>query len=67
MAHHVDHISAGTQVVPLVEVRGTNDSCVRPRGTVDVATRRRLPELPADATQTTLNDSLRRARLEGWV
>ena len=28
MAHQPDNISAGTQVVALVEIRGTNDSLV---------------------------------------
>ena len=39
MSHQLDNISAGTQVVSLVEVRGTNDSLVHPRGTVGVVTR----------------------------
>ena len=39
MAHHVDNISAGTQVVSRVEVRGTNNSLVHPRGAVGVVTR----------------------------
>ena len=33
------NISAGTQVVSLVEVRGTNNSLVHPRGAVGVVTR----------------------------
>lgn len=39
MAHQPNNISAGTQVVSLVEVRGTNDSLVHPRGAVGVVTR----------------------------
>ncbi|HOX03624.1 MAG TPA: hypothetical protein P5555_15410 [Candidatus Paceibacterota bacterium] len=34
-----DNISAGTQVVSRVEVRGTNNSLVHPRGAVGVVTR----------------------------
>src|SRR5258706_14120544 len=39
MSHQSDNIFAGTQVVSLVEVRGTNDSLVHPRGAVGVVTR----------------------------
>jgi uncharacterized protein len=39
MSHQPDNISAGTQVVSLVEVRGTSDSLVHPRGAVGVVTR----------------------------
>jgi hypothetical protein len=39
MSHQPDSIFAGTQVVSLVEVRGTNHSLVHPRGTVGVVTR----------------------------
>ncbi len=39
MSHQPDNIFAGTQVVALVEVRGTNDSLVHPRGAVGVVTR----------------------------
>ena len=39
MADHADNISAGTQVVSRVEVRGTNNSLVHPRGAVGVVTR----------------------------
>lgn len=39
MSHQTSNISAGTQVVSLVEVRGTNDSLVHPRGAVGVVTR----------------------------
>ncbi|MEK7676299.1 MAG: nucleotidyltransferase domain-containing protein, partial [Verrucomicrobiota bacterium] len=39
MADHADSISAGTQVVSRVEVRGTNNSLVHPRGAVGVVTR----------------------------
>jgi uncharacterized protein len=36
---NADNISAGTQIVSLVEVRGTNHSLVHPRGAVGVVTR----------------------------
>src|SRR6266496_1497191 len=39
MSHQPDNIFAGTQVVSLVEVHGTNDSLVHPRGAVGVVTR----------------------------
>jgi predicted nucleotidyltransferase len=39
MSHQSDNIAAGTQVVSLVEVRGTNNSLVHPRGAVGVVTR----------------------------
>jgi hypothetical protein len=39
MSHQPDNIFAGTQVVSLVEVRGTNNSLVHPRGAVGVVTR----------------------------
>lgn len=39
MSHQADNIAAGTQVVSLVEVRGTNNSLVHPRGAVGVVTR----------------------------
>ncbi len=39
MSHQPGNIFAGTQVVSLVEVRGTNDSLVHPRGAVGVVTR----------------------------
>jgi len=39
MAHQPSNICAGTQVVSLVEVRGTNNSLVHPRGAVGVVTR----------------------------
>lgn len=39
MSHQPNNISAGTQVVSLVEVRGTNRSLVHPRGAVGVITR----------------------------
>ena len=39
MSHQPDNIFAGTQVVSLVEVRGTNHSLVHPRGAVGVVTR----------------------------
>ena len=39
MSHQAENVSAGTQVVSLVEVRGTNNSLVHPRGAVGVVTR----------------------------
>ncbi len=39
MSHQPNNLSAGTQVVALVEVRGTNHSLVHPRGAVGVVTR----------------------------
>jgi predicted nucleotidyltransferase len=39
MAHQPNNISAGTQVVALVEIRGPNQSLVHPRGAVGVVTR----------------------------
>ncbi len=39
MSHQPNNIFAGTQVVALVEVRGTNKSLVHSRGTVGVVTR----------------------------
>jgi hypothetical protein len=39
MSHQPGNILAGTQVVSLVEVRGTNHSLVHPRGAVGVVTR----------------------------
>src|SRR6266481_5551991 len=39
MSHQPHNIFAGTQVVSLVEIRGTNYSLVHPRGAVGVVTR----------------------------
>jgi hypothetical protein len=39
MPQQPENISVGTQVVPRVEVRGTNNSLVHPRGAVGVVTR----------------------------
>ncbi len=39
MSHQPNNVFAGTQVVSLVEVRGTNYSLVHPRGAVGVVTR----------------------------
>src|SRR5215470_13726953 len=39
MSHQPDNLFAGTQVVSLVEVRGTNNSLVHPRSAVGVVTR----------------------------
>jgi hypothetical protein len=46
MSHQPDNISAGTQVVALAEVRGSNNSVAHPRGAVGVITR-----TPAGAEQ----------------
>jgi predicted nucleotidyltransferase len=39
MSHQTQNICAGTQIVALVEVRGTNNSLMHPRGAVGVVTR----------------------------
>jgi len=39
MSHQPHNIYAGTQIVSLVEIRGTNNSLVHPRGAVGVVTR----------------------------
>lgn len=39
MSHQPNNIFAGTQVVSLIEIRGTNNSLVHPRGAVGVVTR----------------------------
>ena len=39
MSHQPNNIFAGTQVVSLIEVRGTNNGLVHPRGAVGVVTR----------------------------
>jgi predicted nucleotidyltransferase len=39
MPHQPDNIPAGTQVVARIEVRGTNNSLVHPRGAVGIVTR----------------------------
>src|SRR5881227_412007 len=39
MSHQPNNVFAGTQVVSLVEVRGTNNTLVHPRGAVGVVTR----------------------------
>jgi uncharacterized protein len=46
MAHQPNNLSAGTQVVALLEVRGTNHSLVHPRGAVGVITR--TPAVPGE-------------------
>lgn len=45
MSHQPNNVFAGTQVVSLVEVRGTNNSLVHPRGAVGVVTRTPAIEL----------------------
>ncbi len=66
MSPQPNNIFAGTQVVSLVEVRGTNDSLVHPRGAVGVVTR-----TPAAAGETFLvrfpdgfEKSLERSQIE---
>ncbi len=61
MSHQPNNVFAGTQVVALVEVRGTNNSLVHPRGAVGVVSP--LPELPDETTRAALNDLLVRIRL----
>lgn len=39
MSHQANNIFAGTQIVSLVEIRGTNNSLIHPRGAVGVVTR----------------------------
>lgn len=39
MAHQANNIFAGTQIVSLIEIRGTNNSLIHPRGAVGVVTR----------------------------
>jgi hypothetical protein len=39
MSHQPDNLCAGTQIVALTEVRGTNNSLIHPRGAVGVVTR----------------------------
>jgi hypothetical protein len=39
MSHQTENISAGTRVVALKEVRGTNNSLKHPRGAVGIVTR----------------------------
>lgn len=46
MVHQPNNLSAGTQVVSLLEVRGTNHSLVHPRGAVGVITR--TPAVPGE-------------------
>jgi predicted nucleotidyltransferase len=46
MSHQADNISAGTQVVALIEARGPNGSLVHPRGAVGVVTR--TPAVPGE-------------------
>jgi hypothetical protein len=52
MSHQAANISAGTQIVSLVEVRGPNRSLVHPRGAVGVVTRK-----PAGPEQARLEDA----------
>jgi hypothetical protein len=78
MSHQPGNISTGTQVVSLVEVRGTNNSLVHPRGAVGIVIHTpgasmvrsspshdvsQLPELPSDETRAALKDLLVRIRL----
>src|SRR5947207_828394 len=45
MSHQPDNVFAGTQVVSLVEVRGTNNSLVHPRGAVGVVALKANPNI----------------------
>ena len=45
MPHQINNISAGTQVVSLIEIRGPSESLVHPRGAVGVITRTPCSEL----------------------
>ena len=58
MSHQPDNIFAGTQVVSLVEIRGTNNSLVHPRGAVGVVR-------PSELIREALNDLLVRVRTKG--
>ena len=66
MSHQPNNIFAGTQVVSLVEVRGTNDSLVHPRGAVGVVTR--TPAVAGEAFLVRFPDgfekSLERSQIE---
>jgi uncharacterized protein len=46
MSHQSDNIFAGTQIVSLIEIRGTNNALVHPKGAVGVVTR--TPAIPAE-------------------
>jgi predicted nucleotidyltransferase len=66
MSHQPNNIFAGTQVVSLVEVRGTNHSLVHPRGAVGVVTR--TPAVEGEAFLVRFPDgfekSLQRSQIE---
>src|ERR1035441_5861109 len=66
MSHQPNNIFAGTQVVSLVEVRGTNQSLVHPRGAVGVVTR--TPAVEGDLLLVRFPDgfekSLERSQIE---
>ncbi|MCX6923751.1 MAG: nucleotidyltransferase domain-containing protein [Verrucomicrobia bacterium] len=66
MSHQPNNIVAGTQVVSLVEVRGTNHSLVHPRGAVGVVTR--TPAVAGEAFLVRFPDgfekSLERSQIE---
>src|SRR5258707_11474919 len=66
MSHQPNNIFAGTQVISLVEVRGTNDSLVHPRGAVGVVTR--TPAVAGEAFLVRFPDgfekSLERSQIE---
>jgi len=66
MSHQPNNIFAGTQVVSLVEVRGTNHSLVHPRGAVGVVTR--TPAVAGEAFLVRFPDgfekSLERSQIE---
>ncbi len=59
MSHQPNNIFAGTQVVALVEVRGTNHSLVHPRGAVGVVTR--TPAVPGEKFLVRFPDGFEKA------
>lgn len=61
MSQQPDNISAGTQVVSRVEIRGPNGSLVHPRGAVGVVTRTPTGE----KAKRSLNNLLTRVRMKG--
>ena len=62
MSHQPNNIFAGTQVVSLVEVRGTNNSLVHPRGAVGVVTR-----TPAVAGESISSSAFPMASRHRWT
>ena len=60
--HQPHNVFAGTQVVSLVEVRGSHLLSLERVVGLDASS---LPELPSDATRAALDDLLSRTRLAG--